>query len=151
MLTRKTLVLAAALSVLLFTSFAIAKPMRMWKGSGGWGMGSQYQGMYDPKAVETLSGEVIKVDKITPMKGMHYGMHVQLKTEKETLSVQLGPGWYIERLDTKIEKGDKIEVKGARVTFAGKPAIIAAEIKKGDSVLVLRDSSGIPVWAGWRK
>ena len=151
MLTRKTLVLAAALSVLLFTSFAIAKPLRMWKGSGGWGMGSQYQGMYDPKAVETLSGEVIKVDKITPMKGMHYGMHVQLKTEKETLSVQLGPGWYIERLDTKIEKGDKIEVKGARVTFAGKPAIIAAEIKKGDSVLVLRDSSGIPVWAGWRK
>ena len=151
MLTRKTLVLAAALSVLLFTSFAIAKPMRMWKGSGGWGMGSQYQGMYDPKAVETLSGEVIKVDKITPMKGMHYGVHVQLKTEKETLSVQLGPGWYIERLDTKIEKGDKIEVKGARVTFAGKPAIIAAEIKKGDSVLVLRDSSGIPVWAGWRK
>ena len=151
MLTRKTLVLAAALSVLLFTSFAIAKPMRMWKGSGGWGMGSQYQGMYDPKAVETLSGEVIKVDKITPMKGMHYWMHVQLKTEKETLSVQLGPGWYIERLDTKIEKGDKIEVKGARVTFAGKPAIIAAEIKKGDSVLVLRDSSGIPVWAGWRK
>jgi CBS domain containing-hemolysin-like protein len=123
----------------------------MWKGSGGWGMGSQYQGMYDPKAVETLSGEVIKVDKITPMKGMHYGVHVQLKTEKETLSVHLGPGWYIERLDTKIEKGDKIEVKGARVSFANKPAIIAAEIKKGDNILKLRDENGIPVWAGWRK
>ena len=131
MLTRKTLVLAAALSVLLFTSSVFASPMRMWKGSGGWGMGSQYQGMYDPKTVETLSGEVIKVDKITPMKGMHYGVHVQLKTEKETLSVQLGPGWYIERLDTKIEKGDKIEVKGARVTFAGKPAINCGRDKEG--------------------
>lgn len=151
MFTRKTLVLAAALVVLLFTSFAIAQPMRMWKGSGGWGMGSKYQGMYDPKAVETLSGEVIKVDKITPMKGMHYGVHVQLKTEKETIFVHLGPGWYIERLDTKIEKGDKIEVKGARTTMMGQPSIIAAEIKKGDNVLKLRDENGIPVWAGWRR
>jgi hypothetical protein len=51
----------------------------------------------------------------------------------------------------KLEKGDKIEVKGSRITFEGKPVIIAAEIKKGDSVLVLRDSTGVPAWAGWRK
>lgn len=151
MLAKRTLVLTVVLSVLLSTSLIFAQPMRMWKGSGGWGMGSKYQGMYDTKTVETLSGEVIKVDKITPMKGMHYGVHVQLKTEKETLSVHLGPGWYIERLDTKIEKGDKIEVKGARATFAGKPAIIAAEVKKGDNILKLRDENGIPVWAGWRR
>lgn len=151
MLTRKILVLTAVLSVLLFTSFAIAQPMHMWKGSGGWGMGSKYQGMYDPKTIESLSGEVVNVDKITPMKGMHYGIHLQLKTEKETLFVHLGPGWYIERLDTKIEKGDKIEVKGARVTMMGQPSIIAAEIKKGDNVLKLRDENGIPVWAGWRR
>jgi len=38
-----------------------------------------------------------------------------------------------------------------RVAFDGKPAIIAAEVKKGDSTLVLRDSAGIPPWAGWRR
>jgi hypothetical protein len=48
-------------------------------------------------------------------------------------------------------KGDKIEVKGSRVTISGKPAIIAAEVKKGDTILVLRDSAGIPAWAGWRR
>lgn len=101
--------------------------------------------------VETLSGTVESVDKVTPMKGMHSGIHIMLKTDKEAISVQLGPEWYIERLDTKIQKGDKIEVKGSRVTFAGKPAIIAAEVKKGDSTLVLRDSTGIPAWAGWRR
>jgi hypothetical protein len=74
-----------------------------------------------------------------------------LKTDKETLAVHVGPEWYIERQDMKLEKGDKIEVKGSRVTFNDKPAIIAAEIKKGDGVLVLRDSSGIPAWAGWRR
>jgi len=114
-------------------------------------MGSQYNRMYNPDTVETLSGTVEAVDKVTPMKGMYSGVHVMLKTDKETISVHLGPEWYVERQDVKIEKGDNIEVKGSRVTFAGKPAIIAAEVKKGDNTLVLRDSAGIPAWAGWRR
>lgn len=85
------------------------------------------------------------------MKGMYSGIHLILKTDKETIDVHLGPEWYIERLDTKIKKGDKIEVKGSRLTISGKPAIIAAEVKKGDNVLILRDSAGIPTWAGWRR
>lgn len=28
---------------------------------------------------------------------------------------------------------------------------IAAEVKKGDEVLKLRDENGMPYWAGWRK
>ena len=82
---------------------------------------------------------------------MSYGVHVLLKTGQETIPVHLGPAWYIERLDMKLEKGDKVDVKGSRVTFNEKPAIIAAEVKKGQSALVLRDSSGIPVWAGRRR
>ena len=49
------------------------------------------------------------------------------------------------------EAGDLVVVKGSRVTFAGNPAIIAAEVKKGDAVLKLRDENGFPAWAGWRK
>jgi DNA helicase TIP49 (TBP-interacting protein) len=94
---------------------------------------------------------VESVVKITPMKGMHSGIHLTVKTEKEIVDVHLGPEWYIERLDTKIEKGDKIEIKGSRVAIDGKPAIIAAEVKKGENTLVLRDSSGVPAWAGWKR
>lgn len=138
-------------SMLLIASAVLAGPGMGGRGSGGWGMGSQYQRMYNPATVETLSGTVESVDKVTPVKGMYAGIHVVLKTDKETVSIHLGPEWYFERLDTKMQKGDTIEVKGSRVNFAGKPAIIAAEIKKGDNVLVLRDSAGIPAWAGWRK
>jgi hypothetical protein len=140
-----------AVSLLLTVSTALAGPWKGWRGSGGWGMNSSYQRMYNPATVEAVSGTVESVDKIAPMKGMYSGVHLVLKTDKEILSVHLGPEWYMERLDTKIEKGDKIEVKGSRVSFAGKPAVIAAEVKKGDSVLVLRDSAGIPAWAGWRR
>ena len=140
-----------AVSLFLIVSTVFAGPWKGWRGSGGWGMGSQYNRMYNPATVETISGTVESVDKVTPMKGMNSGIHALLKTDKETISVHLGPEWYIERLDVKIVKGDKIEVKGSRVTFAGKPALIAGELKKGDQALVLRDAGGIPVWAGWRR
>jgi hypothetical protein len=107
--------------------------------------------MYTPATVETVAGQVVSIDKVTPMKGMSYGIHVMLKTDKETIPVHLGPGWYIERLDIKIEKGDSLEVKGARITYNGKPAIIAAEVKTGEATLKLRDDNGYPAWAGWRR
>lgn len=132
-------------------SFAQPRGGMMWRGSGGWGPGGQYNRMYDSKAVETITGEVTSIDRITPNKGMAAGIHMNVKTDKETISVHLGPSWYLENQDVKIEPKDKVEVKGAKTTFAGKPAIIAAEVKKGDEVLKLRDETGFPVWAGWRR
>ena len=132
-------------------SFAQRGPGMMWRGSGGWGPGTQYNRMYDPKTVETVSGEIIVVDRITPVKGMSGGVHMNVKTDKETISVHLGPSFYIENQDVKLQAKDKVEVKGSRITFDGKPAIIAMEVKKGDEVLKLRDDAGFPVWSGWRR
>jgi len=150
----KTKIITALLATLLVVSVvstAFAAPWKGWRGSGGWGMGNAYQRMFNPATVEIVTGEVIAVEKVRPMKGMGTGIHLQLKTGKEYISVHLGPSWYIERLDAQIENGDKIEVKGSRVMLAGKPAIIAAEVKKGDALLKLRDDSGVPAWAGWRR
>ena len=129
---------------------AFAQGMK-WRGSGGWGPGGPYGRMYDTKTVETVAGEVTKVDRITPMHGMSAGVHLVVKTDKGDLSVHLGPQWYLENQDVKIEPKDKVEIKGSRVTVQGKPALIAAEVKKGDEVLKLRDEAGMPVWAGWRR
>lgn len=136
---------------LLITTESLAQRGMKWRGSGGWGIESQYGRMYDPKTVESVSGEVMIVDKITPRKGMFYGVHLMLKTDKETISIHLGPGWYIENQDIKIEPKDKIEVKGSRITFEGKPAIVVSEIKKGNELLKLRDENGFPVWSGWKR
>ena len=49
-------------AILLATSsFAQPRPGMMWRGSGGWGPGTPYNRMYDPKAAETISGEVTSV------------------------------------------------------------------------------------------
>ncbi len=33
----------------------------------------------------------------------------------------------------------------------GKPALIAAEVKKGNEVMKLRDANGVPAWSGGRR
>ncbi len=154
----KALGLLIIASLLLTASIVLAMhggehgpPWEGWRGSEGWGMGQRYQQMYDPESVETLSGEVVGVERIRPMERMSYGVHILLKTEEETIPVHLGPVWYIQRQDVRIKKGDKIEVTGSRVMMRGKPTIIASEVKKGDEVLILRDESGVPVWSGWRR
>ena len=74
-----------------------------------------------------------------------------LKSEKEIIPVHLGPSWYMEKQAVTIAAGDKVEVTGSRIMYRGKPTIIAAEVKKGDQVLKLRDASGVPAWAGQRR
>ncbi len=146
-----TLVAAVAMFSFAFASVALAQGGMRWKGGGGWGPGESYAGRYNPQTVQTITGEVVSVNKITPTKGMSYGVHLLLKTDKETISVHLGPGWYIENQDVKIAPEDNIEVKGSLITFNGKPALIAAEVKKCDDVLTLRNADGFPIWSGWKR
>jgi hypothetical protein len=102
---------------------------------------------YDPKTVETVQGKVLSVEK-TQQRG--HGIHLMLQTDKETISVHLGPSWYIDKQTPKIEANDTITVTGSRVTVDGKPAIIAAQVKKGNELLKLRDDNGVPAWSGGR-
>ena len=99
----------------------------------------------------SLSAVKSSVSNRKPIKGMSYGVHMTVKTDKETISVHVGPGWFIENQDIKIVPKDKVEVTGSRITFEGKPAIIAAEVKKGEEILKLRDENGFPAWSGWRR
>ncbi len=116
-----------------------------------WGAGSQYNRMYNVNTVETITGEVISVDKITPVKGMSYGIHLLVKTGKETISVHLGPSWFMDNQKIKINPKDKVTVTGSRITYKSIPAIIGSEITKGDVTLTLRDKNGYPVWSGSRR
>lgn len=147
---KKLNVLGLVLLMLSVAAIAVAQPWQGWKGSGGWGTQGGYHRMYDPSRVETLSGEVVSVEQITPMKRMGAGIGLKLNTGKETLIVHLGPTWYIERQDMKIAAGDKVEIKGVKAARMGQDIFIAGEVKKGDDVLKLRDENGIPLWAGAR-
>jgi hypothetical protein len=152
---KKTGILAVVtiIPIILFAAESFAQPAKgmKWYGSGGWGPGTQYGRLYNPKTVESISGEVVSVDTIIPLKGMSSGVHLMVKTDQEIISIHLGPSWYVQRQDIKIVPRDKVEITGSRITYQGKQAIIAAELKKGDEILKLRDINGLPVWSGWRR
>ncbi|MFI5394336.1 MAG: DNA-binding protein [Candidatus Binatia bacterium] len=110
-------------------------------------------GLYNPKTVETVSGEVVSVEEIHGKgwgggRGGGYGVHLILKSDQEEIAVHIGPSWYLDKHGLSIAPGNRIEVRGSRITFQGKPAIIAAEVKKGDQSLKLRDDDGLPAWRG---
>lgn len=146
----KRIVLTIICLGLFFISSTDADARRGWS-SEGWGPASPYGKLYNPQTIETVAGEVVSVGLVTPLKGMSQGVVIMFKTAKETLSVHLGPSWFIEKQDFKIEPKDKLEINGSRIEIGGKPVLIAAEVKKGDQYLKLRDESGFPIWAAWRK
>ncbi len=106
---------------------------------GGSGQGWK---KYDRANVETKKGTVSDIK--TYDRG---GIHVTLKTGKETIDVHLGPPSYLDN-KIKISKGDIISVTGSRVTYNGAAAIIAREVEKGGVRVPLRKDDGTPLWSG---
>jgi len=144
-----TLILMIIVSNIFLTVDSFAQRGRGWR--GGCGNGNPCCRTYNSETEETISGEVVSVDKIVRGKKGFYRIHLTVKADEGTVTVHLGPGWYIENQDTKIEAKDKVEITGSKIFYEGKPVITAYEIKKGDDVLVLRDTDGFPAWRGWRR
>lgn len=142
----------SAITVLLFALAAFSPAGEAfaetgWQSGRGWAAGSGYNRLYNPATVETDSGEVVSVQRIVPMKGMSGGLHFIMKSDKGTISVHLGPAWFLQKEGVKIEPEDHVTVRGSRITFEGEPALIAAEISKGGKTWRFRDDKGIPLWS----
>lgn len=109
--------------------------------------------IYNPATETAISGTV---DKVTTVDrgGNWQGVHLSLKSGEETYDVHAGPSAFISDKGFTFTAGDKVEVLGSKVILNNAPALIAREIRKDGKSLTLRDSSGIPLWAGqgrrWR-
>lgn len=102
--------------------------------------------MYDKATEVTVQGEVTAVTTVAGRRGMS-GIHVTMNAEGGPVEVHLGPATYLEEQHFRVAKGDVIEVVGSRVTINGSVAVLARTVKKGETVVVLRDENGVPKWA----
>jgi hypothetical protein len=144
-------VIVAALVLASFT-LADAQP---WRGKGQWPAwaANYYQWNWNPATVETLKGEVMTKDTITPSKGRSGMPAVGMTLKKEddyAAYVHLGPQWYFDKQDLGINVGDKIEVIGSKITVEGNSVILVSSLKKGDRTWQFRDQQGFPFWSGRR-
>ena len=135
-----------AIPVLIATLGAISPPVL----AQGESMRSAGAGTYDPRTVEVFSGEVVSVEHVPVEKGRSGGVHLLLKTDGQTVPIHLGPAWYVDKQTVRVGRGDHVEVEGSRVSFEGKPVIIARQVKKDGQTLTLRNEAGVSAWAGRR-
>lgn len=142
----KTLILlSVCLAIGLLAVGALAQPQEKYPTSPAWPAGR----LYDPKTVETLDGKIESLEKI-PAGRMDVPARVllKLKTAKETVTVYLGPDWYLEKQQVKLFPGDYIQVRGSRVTMDNMPVILPNKVTKGGTVMQFWDEQGMPSWRG---
>ncbi|MBE9066632.1 hypothetical protein IQ260_08195 [Leptolyngbya cf. ectocarpi LEGE 11479] len=107
-----------------------------------------YNGVYDPSALETMSGQVMAIEQVG---AAGQGTWLEVKTDQETVSVHLGPAWYLEDQKVAISPNDAIEITGIRNTWNNSITIIASKIKLDERTVELRDADGYPLWMNWRQ
>jgi hypothetical protein len=120
---------------------------RARQGSGGEGP------RYDTSTELTLRGTIEEVREVADAtRGRSAtGLHLVVKTEKETIEVHLGPATFIAEQKMSLNQGDAVEIVGSRVKLAAGDAVIAREIRKGTQTVTLRDDKGIPKWSRGRR
>jgi hypothetical protein len=99
-----------------------------------------------------ITGKVSRVFTETLQDNMYPGMAILVETKDHgQVQVHLGPVWYLERQEFNLTPGQEVQVQGICLDEKGKIRLIAAQVKVGDSVLLLRDMEGRPRWEAWRQ
>ena len=100
---------------------------------------------YDPKAEVTIKG-VVEDFHESKVRADHPGLHFIVKTETDTVEVHACPVRFMSELEFAINKGDEVTVAGSRPEAGG--VLVAREVTKGQTSLILRDKTGEPIWTG---
>lgn len=103
--------------------------------------------LYDLNSETTISGTVESYELIKG-KGYRGGLLLKIKTTNGLVDVHVGPTWYLDNIKLDINKGDKLEIFGSKVTVDKDTFIIASKIKQNGNDYQLRDKYGFPKWAG---
>jgi len=101
---------------------------------------------YDLANEVTVKGSVEDLPQLPTEVGI---VHLMVKTDQGNVLVYVAPADFLKEIDTSFNKGDLIEVKGAKTPNPLQEEVLAREITVGTNTTTLRDDKGIPVWAGW--
>lgn len=100
------------------------------------------------------SGKEVKVkgtiEEIRDVPGQWEGTHLVVKSGDKTYLLHLAPGSFLKDIEASFKPGDTVEATGCPAPEdKGDNEILVREITDGNNTATLRDSKGVPVWAGW--
>ena len=109
----------------------------------GRGMGAM---RYNPQTVTTIKGTVESLAAPQTRRMRHESLVV--KTDQGSITVHLGPAWYMSQNQMIFNPGDAVEVTGSQMQAAGGAILVAKEVTVKGKTLELRDDQGLPLWRG---
>ena len=134
-------------AVLLGIPSAEAQSRMRWSGSGGWAANADHVRAFNPGSLVSVPGMVDRVETFRPRRGADPGVRILLRIANEIRPVILGPRWFVEKQDIRIEPGDEVTVTGSAVLFNDESLILATSVSSGGNVLRLREPDGTPLWS----
>lgn len=88
---------------------------------------------------------VIRVDSVKSDSGIT--LNAVIASGNDSVTAEIGPVAFLTSKSMMLTAGDVIDIAGSTMTMAGKSSLIATEIKKGETTIVLRDkATGAPAW-----
>ena len=102
---------------------------------------------YDAASEAKIKGVVEDVREVP---GTLEETNLVVKTDSKTVLVYVGPAAFLKEIETSFNKGDQVEVIGAKTPNPAEEEILAREITVGTNTFTLRDDKGIPIWSGWK-
>jgi hypothetical protein len=110
---------------------------------------------YDAATVVDVKATVVSIREVAKTEPLD-GVYLTLKTEAgalktEILEVYVGPVDFVKTFGITFAKGDQIQVLGSRVKVDGVDLILAREVTRKETTLILRDKNGEPFWNHWTR
>jgi hypothetical protein len=123
---------------------SIAESPAIQQTSGAWTKSGRNLNSNRSGAKEVVYGNVLSTEDLKPGPGNELGVQMTVNTEEGDLRILLGPRWYLPEHDLNLSHGEPVTIVGIRITWDGKPAIVADEIRQGSKKLVLHAPSNEP-------
>jgi len=131
----------AIIFVLLWTNFLFSQPGR--------GLNrSEMTRLYNAATETTVEGKITKVEVVDSGYGRFPGTLIDLKTKDKEVKVYIAPTWYLKNGKIELKKDQSLTITGSKVTHNNQKLTITRTMKYDGKEITIRDSKGIPVWAG---
>jgi hypothetical protein len=106
---------------------------------------------YDVATVVDVKATVVSVREVSKTEPLD-GLYLTVKSDKnETFDVYVGPSEFVKSFGVTFAKGDEIEVIGSKLKVDGTTLILAREVTRKETTLILREKNGEPFWVHWTR
>jgi hypothetical protein len=113
-----------------------------------WDRSSPIGKAYSSTETVKVTGTVSKVST-QDVRGMGQATVVTVDAPGGAQTIVLGPSWFLDRQDFRLNAGDKVTVNAVSTDVDGRKTLLATDLDGPSGRVVLKGQGGEPRWDAW--